>query len=328
MNRLEIFQHPERTEMAFEGEPLTVLVAVPLRGSLVNIKRIATALASQRQPSGRSVELLVVDNNPQNRDHRVLTEYLSGIDLHASAVREATSGIPFARNAAVRRALEREVDALIFIDADEWPTAGWLDALLGTWQHSGADIVLGPAKGVLSWDAPSWARKSGMFDKDRSLSDGAPIRTAYSYNTLLSQQALKVLKPTFDPVFRFVGSSDHDYFKRANAAGLRSVWSPDALVYEEIGPERLQLRWIVRRGYRTGAGARLSACRRLPRNRAWSKIAVLSLANLAYGGVSIVATVRSPFSWVEGLRRLALAMGLVMGNVQNYQEYGPHRYRA
>lgn len=103
-------------------------------------------------------------------------------------------------------------------------------------------------------DAPARACRSGLFGKCRRLPDGARVRTGYSYNTLVSRPALETLGPTFEAAFRYTGSSDHRYFKQAVAAVLRSVWSPNALAYEEIDPARVRLSGVFKRGYRIGTG--------------------------------------------------------------------------
>lgn len=298
-----------------------VVVGVPTRGSAAGLTRLLARLTKVVEPAAAHVEVAVVDNGPSHATRRVVEDDENADAWSISYLVEPEVGIPFARNACVRTALERDADALVFIDDDEWPAPGWLEALLATWRRTGADIVLGPAKGVLPTEAPAWARHSGVFDKERGLADGAPIRTAYSYNTLVSRRALETLGPAFDTTFRYTGSSDHHYFKQAAAAGLRSVWSPDALVYEEIEPRQARLLWVVKRGYRIGAGVTRSTRLRLGGVRGALRIALLTAVNLGFAAWQILRTVRQRWSWVEGLRRFAIALGLVGGARHDYEEY-------
>jgi len=221
----------------------------------------------------------------------------------------------------VQAALDCDADALIFLDDDEWPSAGWLEGLIDTWQRTGADIVLGPTKAVLPEHAPQWAHTSRVFDKDRNLADGAAIRTAYSYNTLLSRRTLDTLGASFDPAFRYTGASDHHYFKQAAEAGLRSVWSSTAVVYERVDPARLRLAWVLKRGYRIGAGVSRSMRLRLPRLAAVGRTALLTATNLAYATGHVLGTAHPRLSWVEGLRRAGIAAGLIGSSVYHYEEY-------
>lgn len=301
-----------------------ILIGVSTTERLDGLDRLLEVLATATSPAD-GVDVAVVDNAPSDDTHRVVERAAARTGRQIAYLAESEPGIPFARNACVRAALERGANALIFIDDDEWPASGWLEALLATWRRTEADIVVGPAKAVLPADAPGWARHSGVFDKDRNLPDGAAVRTAYSYNTLVSRHALETLGPTFDAAFRYTGASDHHYFKQAAAAGLRSVWSADALVYEEVDPGRVRLAWVVKRGYRIGAGVRRSTRLRIGGLRGVLRITLLAVANLGFAGWQIVRTVRRRGSWVEGLRRLAIALGLLGGSLSNYQEYSPIR---
>lgn len=304
---------------------MLLVLAVPIGDNPGGVERLASALTSQAQALTPAIEFVIVDNSSTMHSLKRLHDTLADAGIASCSVREGRRGIPFARNAAVRHALQREADALIFLDDDEWPSPTWLDRLVTTWKQTSADVVLGPARPVFPPSAPQWARSSGIFDKDRHLPEGAHIRTAYSYNTLLDRRALETCGPCFDEAFRFIGSSDHDYFKRATAAGLTSVWSPDAVVYEEISPDRLTLCWVLKRGYRIGVGARRSAQRRLPRHRAAIKVVLLTFANIGYAGLNAVGTLHRRLSWVEALRRLGIAAGLAVGNVFGYEEYAPRQ---
>lgn len=306
-----------------DGPSLRVAIAILTTGAPERVARIAACLPDpSRAPHDQRI--IAVDNAPGQGRETTFQHALQNSPAKLCYVAEPRRGIPFARNAAIRAAKEAgDLDALIFLDDDEWPAPGWLDALLATWRRSGADIVMGPVRGVLPDGAPAWARRSGIFDKDRHLPGGARIRTAYSCNTLLSHRVLSTLGPTFDTAFRHIGSSDHDYFKRATQAGLRSVWSPNALVYEQIGWERLRLGWALKRGYRIGVGARLSAQRRLNPSRAVARTALLVVANVGYGVLNVVGTWHPRLSWVEGLRRGGIASGLAVGNLLGYEEYRP-----
>lgn len=302
-----------------------VLIAVPTSGRPQSLTRLLDTVSNEEIPHGHIVEVTVVDNVPSDDTRRVVDCAANRLPLQVDYVAESERGIPFARNACVRAALDRSADALVFIDDDEWPASGWLEALLATWWRTGADIVLGPAKGVLPADAPGWARHSGVFDKDRGLADGAPIRTAYSYNTLVSRHVLESLGPTFETAFRYTGASDHHYFKQATAAGLRSVWSPNAVVYEEVKPDRIRLSWVFKRGYRVGTGVTRSTRLRLDGVHSAERIALLTAANLGYTAWHVLRTLRHRASWVEGIRRLGIAVGLMGGTIHRYEEYGQTR---
>lgn len=301
---------------------LQVGIAVPLLRSVGGFARIVERIKNCSGSLDTSIEVLAIDNSPDSHLAEGARRILSHDEMDGLVIAETRVGIPYARNAAIETAVNRNLDALVFIDDDEWPSREWLAALVHTWQMTRADIVLGPVGAVLPNNAPSWAHRSGIFDKDRKVGEGVEIRTAYSFNTLLSRRTLETLGPSFDPIFCRLGGSDHDYFKRAGPAGLRSVWSPRALVYEEISQERLSLLWVLKRGYRIGVAARLSAGLRLGRRKAGSKVAFLTLANLGYAVINVAGTWHSRLSWVESIRRFGIVVGLLIGDIIGYEEYG------
>lgn len=303
-----------------DSDTASLIIAIPVVGDVRGAERVAAALKGQ--PSlNITIALAIIDNGIGAEESRDNREHVEDFAIPTIYIREPRSGIPFARNAAIRAALDRDADALVFIDDDEWPASGWLDALITTWRRTGANIVLGPSKAVLPVGAPRWAITSGVFDKDRRLTDGKRIRTAYSYNTLLDRRTMEELGPTFDPIFRYTGSSDHDYFKRATDAGLQSVWSSGALVYEEVASERLSLHWVLKRGYRIGVGAWVSSQRRLPQHRALTRIMLLIVINSGYATINAVGTWLPNLSWVEALRRSGIVAGLALGSMLRYEEY-------
>lgn len=303
------------------ADPPRVVISVPTGARPDGLERLLDAVAAQAA-AAEHAEIVVVDNgDAKDETRRGVEKATAQTGVRATYLVEPERGIPFARNACVRAALDQGADALVFIDDDEWPAPNWLEALLATWQRTGADIVLGPAHGVLPAGAPRWARYSGVFDKDRRLPDGAPIRTAYSYNTLVSRRALETLGPAFDAAFRYTGSSDHHFFKQAAAAGLVSVWSSAALVYEEIDARRVCLSWVLKRGYRIGAGATRSTRLRLGGGRGVLRIALLTAGNLGFAAWHALRVVRHRWCWVEALRRLAIAVGLLGGTLHAHKEY-------
>ena len=66
-------------------------------------------------------------------------------------------------------------------------------------------------------------------------------------STLVSEQDL-----WFDRYYDFIGGEDFDFFNRSKQRRNRHVWSPAAVVYELVPPERTTLRYLFFRHF-TGA---------------------------------------------------------------------------
>lgn len=305
------------------GDPLSIAIGVVTCNRPQWLARLLESIAAQRFSGTDAVRVrvIVVDNDLNGANREVVATLRQKTNLSIEFVEEPEPGIPFARNACVRAALGD--DALIFIDDDEWAPDGWLENIVRGWRETGADIVMGPMSAVLPNEAPDWALHSGIFNKMRDRRTGDPIRCAFTYNTLVSGRVLRALGPTFDPAFRYSGSSDLHYFSRAALQGFTTVWCREALVYEEVPPERLRLGWLVRRGYRVGVGGSMTARMLHAPSRAMMWIAPRVGGHAVFGVFYLMqALVRPKREGIWALWRLSIAAGFVGGLFGlRYEEY-------
>ena len=114
--------------------------------------------AGELRAQGHSAVVLVVDNDPAGSGRPVVEELASPLVRY---VVEATPGIAAARN----RVLDEPGAAavLVFIDDDERPHAGWLRALLETWERTGAAAVAGAVVSEFSGPLDRWISAGGFF---------------------------------------------------------------------------------------------------------------------------------------------------------------------
>lgn len=169
-----------------------------------------------------------------------------------TCVIEEQPGIPFARNHAVRVALEQNPDFIAMLDDDEWPSRQWLDKLLRVQAKTDADVVGGPQVPVLPPDTSLCAGLTQYYGCDQRLSDGASCVLYSSGNFLARSNCFKALMPTpFDPTFTS-GAEDVVFFRRLAERGYRMHWSATGMVYEEVPPDRASIGWLKRRQVRTG----------------------------------------------------------------------------
>lgn len=311
------------------GVSCSIAVGVITCGRPKQLRRLLVSLAHQKLCSDLAARLrvIVVDNGRGGESRQVVEGVRCETDLPIQFVAEPEPGIPFARNACVRAAMGDDV--LVFIDDDEWAPEGWLDSLVRTWKETGADIVTGPVRAVLPEGAPAWARQSGIFDKPRGCKTGEPVNTAFTYNALVSARVLRTLGPSFHPVFRHTGSSDYHYFRKAALAGFTTVWCEEAVVYEEVPAERLRLAWVLRRGYRIGAGGAAALRMLEPSGIVLLRIAARAGGHGGAGVLHLARALRQPRrEGVRALWRLAIMAGFVLGPFGlRYEEYAPRGQR-
>lgn len=195
--------------------------------------RISIIIADNDETPQASV---LVNNLAQNFPHPI--RY-----LHAPA-----RNISIARNACLDAAT---ASFIAFLDDDELATPGWLSALVARQKKNGADIVLGPVQARYPDDAPAWLSRED-FHSIKPVWVKGKIVTGYTSNVLFKRDI------TLQPLLRFrtelgrSGGEDTAFFFALHRAGRTITYAPEAVITEEVAPERLQFSWLVKRAFRSG----------------------------------------------------------------------------
>lgn len=234
------------------------------------------------QSDAVGAEVLVVDNDPAGGARGLVEPH------RVRYVHEPRPGIAAARNRALAEA--GDAAALVFIDDDELPGAGWLGQLVDAWRRWSCAAVSGPVRAEFSVAPPAWVRASGAFERRRrgsgTVVDGAPTN-----NLLLDLRRVRELGLAFDERFGLTGGED-TMFSHALARGTGDIrWCDEAEVIEPVAPERATRRWVLRRGFRAGttwaamelslAGGRTARTRLGLTGRALGRIAVAALRSVS-----------------------------------------------
>jgi succinoglycan biosynthesis protein ExoM len=266
----------------------------------------------------RSVQLLVVDNDPAAG----ATETVSGFD----GVRyrhEPRPGIAAGRNRALAEA--EGFDLLVFIDDDERPSAGWLTALVQTFERHSACGVVGPVVSSFATPLDEWVAAGGFFTR-RRMPTGSRVTVAATNNLLLDVTALADLR--FDERLGLSGGSDTLFTRQLVAAAGPMVWCDEAVVTDVVPAGRTTRDWVVRRQFRSGNSwsrtALMLADSRVGRLR-------LRLELTVKGGVRVIG---GPASWflgvltgdvrrrAVGVKAIARGLGMLIGAYGfSYVEY-------
>lgn len=286
------------------------------------LARLLETLGEQRLPADVAMRVLVVDNDPEGSAEVIA----GGCGYPVDYVLEPDPGIPAARQRSVDAtlAMTPAADAMVFVDDDEWVDPLWLATLVSQWRSSGADIVTGPVHGVLPPGAPAWNSVSDVHSSVGRHRTGDLLAKAYTNNTLVSRAVLERLRPAFDNRFRFIGGSDLHFFQRAHRAGFRISWCEEAVAHELVPVSRTTLTWLLRRGYRAGAGDTISRRLISPGLRTSALSTALGAARIA-NGLALVAggaLARRPDQRIKGVRRIASGAGTLAGLTgRGYAEY-------
>ena len=229
------------------SERMALCIATYLRPK--GLARLLDALDSLEPADGVTMSVVVVDNDPEQSAAWVKGRVIAGSEVHYAP--EASRGITFARNRALKAAAELGVDWIGWLDDDEAPRPDWLQSIVATQRRSGADVVAGPSEPRFESDAKDWITDTGSYGTERF-----PTDSHYPYfHTRTSGVILRsavVPEEGFDDRLALIGGEDRLFFTRIHRAGGSFVWDDDAIVDEWVPTSRVSLRWLAKRWFRTG----------------------------------------------------------------------------
>jgi glycosyltransferase involved in cell wall biosynthesis len=223
-----------------------VVVAVATFRRPELLARLVPLVVEQVTALGPNHRVVVVDNDPEASARSVVASWPDDLVRYAH---EPRPGIAAARNRALHEA--QDAGAIAFIDDDETPEAGWLDALVGTWRHYGCDAVAGPTVSVLEEPVAPWVRASPTFRRP-ARATGSVREGAASGNLLLDLGALRRHGLTFSDDYGLTGGSDTLLTRTLTRRGGVIRWCQEAVVHETVPAARADRRWVLRRNVRVG----------------------------------------------------------------------------
>jgi succinoglycan biosynthesis protein ExoM len=298
------------------GDPLRVVVGLPTFCRPEALRRILPLLVHEVEGlRGATASLVVVDNDPDGSARDVVAPF--GGD-GVRYVHEPRPGISAARNRAIAEA--EGADAIAFIDDDEVPQPGWLQALTDGWRQWGCAAVTGPVAFIFEGPADVWVRASGVFERKIRVT-GAENPGASSANLLLDLRTLDRLGIRFDERFGLSGGSDTMLAHTLKSRSERIRWCQEAEVSEYVPAERSTRAWVFRRTMRTsntyGRVKIALAAGSAKRGRVRAEITARALVRIVRGAASrLVGRLRGDDARdARGAMDVASGLGLLMSVV-------------
>lgn len=300
--------------------PVTVTIAVPTYRRPETLAASLAALTVQAEDCTGpqfDVHVLVIDNDGERSARDVAAGY--------KRVRyevETAPGVVAVRN----RALDVcGSDLLIFIDDDERPSEGWLEALLSTWQHTRAHAVAGRVVSTFEGEMDPWVGASDFWAR-RRMATGTTVDVVATGNLLLDVRFVDLHRLRFSPVFGMTGGEDMYFSLQMRRAGAAMVWCDESIAIDVLPAERVTREWIRARSARNGSTiAQIDLISRrgpqLPRRVLLAGRGAVRVASggsrLAFGKVS--GRLRHQ---ARGFRTMHRGVGLVAGALgYTYVEY-------
>jgi glycosyltransferase involved in cell wall biosynthesis len=204
------------------------------------------------------LEVLVVDNGSTDSTAGLLRRWRDGGEGRR-VVSEPRVGLSRARNAALAAS---DRDVVLFLDDDALAPVTWARAHLAAYAAAPDVGSVGGPIGVV-WPAgrPAWIGPAVMcWYSALDLGDEAgPFPTEHGpYGTNMSvRRAAALAVGGYDPRLgrrgtKLLSSEEPDLTRRLRAAGWVIRYEPEAAVVQQVLPERLEKRWLMRRGWAQG----------------------------------------------------------------------------
>lgn len=197
-----------------------------------------------------STLVLIVDNDELKSAYRVYEEISSSTD-NLIYVCEPAKGLANVRNRALKEAFTYS-DNMLFIDDDEIPHENWLVNMLRCKEAFKASVVIGPVLKEL--------RAKKRYVTEAFFEHPNPTHSFYmksggrTGNCLISKEILNFISnPPFNPQFNETGGEDLDFFTKLHKSNVKVAWAHDAYATEIITPDRITLRYGMKRKFYVAA---------------------------------------------------------------------------
>lgn len=291
------------------------------RDMLAHLMRSWHAL---KVPGDVQLRYLVIENDSEPNSQDLVQEILGD---QAQYVLEPTSGIPFARNRAMRVAREMGGTHLAFVDDDEDCPTDWLVNLWAVAKDH--DLTGGPQRIVAAETELNAWNKSALLLLQQRAAKRARLRAElaaagdltevdlYTHNWILDLRAAEAKDLWFDEGLRYSGGSDTMFSITATRAGLSKGWASDAFVEDRWPNRRLTAKYLFNR---TSA----QTAQNYRRNPLPSKRPIKKLPNV------LMRVLTLPFGLIiqgpRALMRLAMKAGSMHGLWQARRGAGNRHY--
>lgn len=301
----------------------TLTVAFCTFNRAARLARLVAALRAQQCPV--EFDILAVNNNSRDDTLATLDRLQAQPGAPLRYVTESEPGIVPARNRALLEAANSTY--LVFIDDDELPHPGLLQAAYDALEHEGADCVGGRVEidftphGRPAWLGDDLLGFLGAVDHGSQAfwirDAGTPVwagnigyRLAYlqthdlRFDARYSRQGNSAASPG--------GGEDHVMLARLLELQARIRYRPDMCVDHGVEMERLNRRYFLRLHYRAGLRKGLHE---LPAYaRTWLGVPPFLLAqSLTHSAKALLMLLTWRNGWLRQAMNAAHAMGLLTG---------------
>ena len=249
------------------------------------LDNLLESLVMQRLPENVGLEIIVVDNDPEQSGKDIVSKYSNTSHLHVYYYTQPVKNISITRNRAVEKT---QGNYILFIDDDEVATQNWVILLLKTLEACEADGVFGPVVPKYNETTPTWIRKGPFFEETCIKKEtGSEATSFWTGNCLVKASLLKALPGPFSIEFGLTGGEDTFLFEKLKARSAKFVYNAEAVVYEYVPPQRTNLTYLLKRSLRSGNAHTRRALNNTAKNKIMLRLFML-LKAICYGCIGML----------------------------------------
>jgi succinoglycan biosynthesis protein ExoM len=229
-----------------------IAICIPTYNREKELSRLLRSIISQKSlPYNYDFLILIIDNNIVSYLDKVIHASKNALfEIHSIHVKQ--KGLSNVRNAAVSWVLNRDIDAMIFVDDDEVVPADWLQNMINAWEKYDADIVTGPVAQILPMSVSRFVKKFHLLEHNTKTASGTKIQYANSNNTLVSRKVLKAMRNSFHPALNHSGGEDILFFHQCYLKGFTIYWDNSIRISEPAPPQRATITYVLKRWFHYG----------------------------------------------------------------------------
>lgn len=228
-----------------------------------------TALVAQEAPPSLTWEIIVVDNNSQDRTADIVAAFARRAKVPVHYKFEPQQGLGYARNMGVA---EAQGATIAFTDDDVLPARDWVAKVASAIHDWGADGVGGRVLPNWEGPVPAWLERNRRlrdhlalmeFEEARLLAlplRGSPkiLGCNMAFRRVLFEDI-----GLFSPALGRMGDKlylyeETHFIRRALERGRRIVYDPVVTVFHRIGPDRMRKAYFRQRAFEAEEGLALA----------------------------------------------------------------------
>jgi glucosyl-dolichyl phosphate glucuronosyltransferase len=220
-----------------------------------SLKDTLDSLLAQEEGEGLDYEVLMVDNNSQDKTREVIESYIPKFKGRLRYLFEPRQGVSFARNRALQ---EAKGEIVAFTDDDCIVSKNWLREINSAFKEYGCAGIAGKILPKWECELPRWftAEKNFKTDCPLTLFDYGDNVKKYDGKALLPTGSSSAFKKELFEKYGFlrtdlgragrnlIGSEDADFCRRLLGDNLELLYIPGLVVFHKFAEDRLNKKYF------------------------------------------------------------------------------------